>query len=125
MAGKVSGQSEDAGESLQGLTKKAPPIRTQSQGITTGDEFSESSRRDSEIAHSARGVLELKKYLPSEQVPGVAVKDGWVTLWGEVGRDYQRQPATRAVFRLQGVRGVTDLIAVSPATPVDLGGESP
>jgi osmotically-inducible protein OsmY len=123
MAGNVNGQSGDASESHQASTKKAPLIRTVSLDVTTGDQFSESGRRDAEIAHSARGVLELKRYLPSEQVPGVAVKDGWVILWGEVGRDYKRQPATRAVFRLQGVKGITDLIAIGPSAPEDLGGE--
>jgi osmotically-inducible protein OsmY len=102
----------------------APLNGTESPDITTGDQFSESNRRDAEIANSARGVVGLKRYLPSEQVPGVAVKDGWVTLWGEVGREYKRQPAARAVFRLQGVKGVTDLIATRPAAPVELEGES-
>jgi osmotically-inducible protein OsmY len=124
MAINVNWQSGDTAESRRAIAEESPLSGTQSPDIAAGDQFSESNRRDADIAHSARSVLGLKRYLPGEQAPSVAVKDGWVILWGEVERDYKRQPATRAVFRLQGVKGVTDLIAVRPATPVDVEGES-
>jgi osmotically-inducible protein OsmY len=125
MAINVDWQPGDTAESPRAVAEKSPLTGTQLPDITAGDRFSESNRRDADIAHSARSVLGLKRYLPGEQAPSVAVKDGWVILWGEVERDYKRQPATRAVFRLQGVKGVTDLIAVRPATSVDLEAESP
>jgi osmotically-inducible protein OsmY len=49
--------------------------------------------------------------LPKDAVK-VTVKDGWVTLSGEVEREYQRQPAVRAVSLLPGVLGVSDQINV-------------
>jgi osmotically-inducible protein OsmY len=97
----------------------APLTGTESREVAAADQFSESYRRDAEIAHSARKVLRLKCYMPGEQVPNVAVKNGWVTLWGEVEKDYKSQPAARAVFRLPGVQGVTDLIAVRRAATAD------
>jgi osmotically-inducible protein OsmY len=45
------------------------------------------------------------------------VADAWVTLRGEVEWDYERQAAERAVRRLTGVRGVTNLITVLPERP--------
>jgi osmotically-inducible protein OsmY len=42
------------------------------------------------------------------------VESGWVTLRGEVEHDYQRRAAERAVRYLEGVRGVTNLITVTP-----------
>jgi hypothetical protein len=124
MAINVDWQPGDTAESHGAVAKKSPLTGTQSPEVAAGDQFSESHRRDAGIAHAARGVLELKRYLLGEQAPSVAVKDGWVILWGEVESDYKRQPATRAVFRLQGVKGVTDLIAVRPVISVDLEAES-
>jgi osmotically-inducible protein OsmY len=124
MAINADWQPGDTAEARNAAAERSPPDGTKAPGITAGDQFSESNRRDAGIADSARRVLGLKRYLPGEQTPSVAVKDGWVILWGEVDRDYKRQPAARAVFRLQGVKGVTDLIAVRPSTLMDLEVES-
>ena len=46
---------------------------------------------------------------------------GWITLKGDVEWQYQRQEAERAVRRLLGVKGVSNLITVKPAaSPSDL-----
>jgi osmotically-inducible protein OsmY len=92
------------------------------QPAVTGGGYSEADRRDAEIALSARNLLKSDKFLLEGSVPNVAVRDGWVTLWGEVSRSYKRQPATRAVFRLPGVNGVCDQIAVM--SRVELAGET-
>jgi len=44
----------------------------------------------------------------------ITVSKGWVTLRGEVEWQYQKQDAERVVRRLQGVRGVSNLIVVRP-----------
>jgi osmotically-inducible protein OsmY len=44
----------------------------------------------------------------------VTVSRGWVTLDGRVEWQFQRREAERAVRRLTGVRGVTNLITVKP-----------
>jgi osmotically-inducible protein OsmY len=70
-------------------------------------------RPDPEIARDA--VEAIRNRLPShaEQVRPI-VKDGWITLEGEVEWNYQRDRAEGAVRRLKGVRGVTNYIRVKP-----------
>jgi len=43
------------------------------------------------------------------------VRNGWVTLEGEVGYDYQRREVERMVRQVRGVIGVTDAITVKPS----------
>ena len=70
-------------------------------------------RPDPEIARDA--ATAIKNYLPIsyEQIKAV-VKDGWVTLEGEVEWQYEQQAAETAVRRLQGVKGVSNLIKIKP-----------
>jgi osmotically-inducible protein OsmY len=77
-------------------------------------------RPDPEIARDA--VSALKSWLPiSWQNIKVLVKNGWVTLEGQVEWNYQRDYAADAVKRLQGVKGVTNLVALKPAvSPADI-----
>jgi osmotically-inducible protein OsmY len=44
----------------------------------------------------------------------VIVKDGWMTLEGEVEWQYQRVTAEQAVRGVKGVRGVSNLIKLKP-----------
>jgi BON domain len=49
------------------------------------------------------------------------VKDGRVDLVGELESQYQREAAMRAVRRVKGIRGVSNLIKLKPrAEPVDV-----
>jgi osmotically-inducible protein OsmY len=48
------------------------------------------------------------------------VRDGWVTLRGEVDSNYQRHEAERAAANTRGVTGVTNRIAVTPSTAPDV-----
>jgi osmotically-inducible protein OsmY len=51
----------------------------------------------------------------------VVVKDGWVTLEGQVEWNYSRERAEQAVRRVRGVKGITNLIAIAPrAIPSDI-----
>jgi osmotically-inducible protein OsmY len=51
----------------------------------------------------------------------VTVDKGWVTLKGETEWQYQKDEVERAVRRLWGVKGVSNLIVVKPhASPTDL-----
>jgi osmotically-inducible protein OsmY len=77
-------------------------------------------RTDSDIAAAAVHALNWNSTIPQGKVH-VTVDDGWVTLKGDVEWQYQRQEAERAVRRLLGVKGVSNLITVKPAaTPSDL-----
>jgi osmotically-inducible protein OsmY len=77
-------------------------------------------RPDPEIARDA--VDAIKLWLPfSYENIKVVVKDGWITLEGEVEWNYQREAAEKAVSRLKGVKGVSNFIQIKPrATPTDI-----
>lgn len=78
-------------------------------------------RDDTDIAHAALDTLRWNTWLPQDAVT-VTVKDGWITLDGSLPWQYQKMEAERAVSHLQGVKGVTNQIAVKPrvqATQVD------
>jgi osmotically-inducible protein OsmY len=73
-------------------------------------------RADPEIARDA--VAAIKSQLPiSWEKIKVTVARGWVTLEGEVEWNYQRQGAERAVRRVKGVTGVSNLIQLKPSVP--------
>ena len=71
----------------------------------------------------AKAVLDALKWdagVPTDKIQ-VTVDHGWVTLRGEVEYYFQKRDAERAVERLSGVRGVTNLLVVkSQPTPSDL-----
>lgn len=70
-------------------------------------------RPDPDIARDA--VAALKSMLPiSYQNIKIVVKNGWVTLEGQVEWQYQRQTAENAVRRIKGVKGVSNLIQLKP-----------
>jgi osmotically-inducible protein OsmY len=75
-------------------------------------------RPDPEIARDI--VANLKTWLPNswENVK-VIVKNGWVTLEGEVEWNYQREYAERAVRWVRGVKGVSNLIRLQPRVAPD------
>ena len=70
-------------------------------------------RPDPEIAREV--VTALKNQLPfsHERIKAV-VRNGWVTLEGDVERQYQRQTAERAVRHLKGVKGIINDIKIQP-----------
>ena len=75
---------------------------------------SSSERTDEDIARSTVNSLNWNVSVPSHAIQ-VQVSHGWVTLAGTVDWRYQKKAAERAVRNLIGVRGVSNLIAVSPA----------
>jgi osmotically-inducible protein OsmY len=77
-------------------------------------------RPDPDIARDA--VQAIKLWLPFsyERIQAV-VKNGWITLEGEVEWNYQREAAEKAVRRLRGVRGISNFIQVKPrVAPTDI-----
>jgi osmotically-inducible protein OsmY len=70
-------------------------------------------RPDPEIARDA--IAQIKSELPYawERIR-VIVKNGWLTLEGEVEWNYQRERAEHAVRRARGLKGVTNSIEVKP-----------
>jgi osmotically-inducible protein OsmY len=74
---------------------------------------SSAERTDGDIASAAIRALEWDAFVPIEKLE-VTVSKGWVSLKGEVEWEFQRRATERAVRRLSGVRGVTNLITVRP-----------
>jgi osmotically-inducible protein OsmY len=68
-------------------------------------------RKDAEIRGAALERLIWDTELPGEDLD-VHVKDGWVTLKGDVEHQYQSDAAFDDVARLHGVTGVTNEIKV-------------
>jgi osmotically-inducible protein OsmY len=73
-------------------------------------------RPDPEIARDAIAAIESRLPLVAEQIK-VVVRNGWITLEGEVEWDYQRSAAEGAVRRVKGLKGVTNTIQVKPRVP--------
>ncbi|MEM4990041.1 BON domain-containing protein [Collimonas sp. H4R21] len=73
-----------------------------------------SERTDAEIVCASEFALEWNVLVPPGRVH-VMVEDGWVTLSGELERDYQRVAAGKAIRNLMGVTGVSNQITVKPA----------
>jgi osmotically-inducible protein OsmY len=65
---------------------------------------------DPEIAERIVRLFEWDSSIPDDL--DVKVENGWVTLAGSVEWHYQREAAKRAVGRLNGVKGVSNLIEV-------------
>lgn len=70
-------------------------------------------RPDPEIARDAVAALKAELPYSSENIK-VVVKNGWLTLEGNVEWNYSRERAETAVKRARGVKGVTNSIVVKP-----------
>jgi len=68
---------------------------------------------DGDLAQRIANALRWDVEVPDDKVKAT-VENGWVTLEGTVDRDYQRVSAERAVRYLRGVRGVSNLVTISP-----------
>ena len=68
---------------------------------------------DDEIATRALKIIAWDTTVPSDNIQ-VKVQQGWITLSGDVEWYFQRDSAERAVRKLSGVLGVTNLITVRP-----------
>ena len=99
-------EAEKAAKRVAGVVGLANDLEVRLPGV---DE-----RPDPDIARDA--VAAIKSQLPfaSEQIK-VTVNNGWVTLEGEVEWHYQQESAEKAVRRLKGVKGVSNLIQLKPS----------
>jgi osmotically-inducible protein OsmY len=104
--------AERAAKSVAGVVGLANDLEVRLPGA---DE-----KPDPEIAREV--AAELKVWLPAswEHIIPV-VKNGWVTLEGEVEWNYQRDSAERAIRWIKGVKGVSNLIRLKPrVTPIEI-----
>jgi osmotically-inducible protein OsmY len=70
-------------------------------------------KTDTEIADAAATALSLSVAIPRDRIK-VIVRQGTLTLEGEVEWDYQRQAVSRAVRDLIGLKGIVNTITVRP-----------
>jgi osmotically-inducible protein OsmY len=70
-------------------------------------------RPDPEIARDAAAALKSQLPLSFEKIK-VIVKNGWITLEGQVEWQYQRNTAESAVRRIKGVKGVINSVFLKP-----------
>jgi osmotically-inducible protein OsmY len=71
-------------------------------------------RPDPDIARDAVAAIR-NQLLISGDVIKIVVKDGWITLDGDVEWYYQRATAENAVRRIKGVKAVSNFIRVAPS----------
>jgi osmotically-inducible protein OsmY len=97
--------AERAAKSVAGVVGLANDLEVRLPGVD--------QKPDPDIAREV--AAELKVWLPAswEHIKPV-VKNGWVTLEGEVEANYQRDSAERAVRWIKGVNGVSNLIRLKP-----------
>jgi osmotically-inducible protein OsmY len=74
-------------------------------------------RTDSEIAQAVLSALKWNTLVPEEKIT-VIVSNGFVTLKGTVGWEYERNAAANSVRNLSGVRGVSNTIVLAPPISV-------
>jgi osmotically-inducible protein OsmY len=73
----------------------------------------ETERTDTDLAQAALAALDWTSTIPNGHI-SVAVADGWLTLHGAVDWQYQKEAAARAVRDLRGVKGVANVVTVTP-----------
>lgn len=67
---------------------------------------------DEELERMVTQVLRWDALVPDEEL-SVSVRDGWVTLTGQVATASQRTEAERVIAHLDGIRGVNNAITIT------------
>lgn len=98
-------EAENAAKRIAGVIGVANDIQLRKDDIVR--------RPDPEIAREAVAAIKSQLPAPAEQIK-VVVRDGWITLEGQVYWQYQRELAEKAVRRLDGVLGVLNRIRLEP-----------
>ncbi len=104
--------AEEAAHRVPGVKAVANDIEVRLPGSA--------ERTDADLAAAVLNALKWDAAIPADKLD-VTVSRGWVTLKGEIDYAFQKRDAERAVERLAGVKGVTNLIVVKPrVAPGDL-----
>jgi osmotically-inducible protein OsmY len=98
-------EAEAAAKRISGVVAVANDIEVRMPSV---DE-----RPDPEIARDAVAAIKSQLPISSEKIK-VIVKNGWVTLEGQVEWQYQRSTAEHAVRRIKGLKGVSNMIQLKP-----------
>jgi osmotically-inducible protein OsmY len=68
---------------------------------------------DADIARAAENALKWHAHVPQGRIK-VTVQKGWITLEGEVEKQFERETARQVVLHLAGVTGVSNQIVLKP-----------
>jgi osmotically-inducible protein OsmY len=98
--------AEEAAHRVYGVLDVANDIVVKTPGVTPVT--------DTEIAQAVRQTLEWDVFVPHQRITST-ISNGWVTLSGTVDLWNERESAERAIRNLQGVRGLTSNITVTPS----------
>ena len=96
-------EAEDAAKNVAGVTALVEKIEVRYP--------SSFNKTNAEIANEVLSSLVACWDVPNDKVK-VKVEDGWVTLTGELGWNYQKEAAKDAIVSLTGVTGVTNNITI-------------
>jgi osmotically-inducible protein OsmY len=102
--------AEEAAQSISGVRAIANDIVIELP--------STARRTDAELAEAVIGALQGNVSVPSDHLR-VFVRDGWITLEGEVVMWYQKSAAEAAVSPLPGVKGISNNIAINANASVE------
>ena len=110
LAGQVGSYSEKwhaerAAQRVSGVGALAVELKVKLAGLD--------NRTDADIALSIESVLLWSTSIPDGAVK-VMVENGFVTLSGDVGWQYQRLAAADCIRTISGVTGVSNQIAIKP-----------
>jgi osmotically-inducible protein OsmY len=97
-------EAERLAKSIAGVKAVANDIEVRLPGA--------SERNDTEIAAAALSALTWHTSIPDDKLK-VTVRNGWITLEGNVDWQFQRQAARDAVCYLMGVKGVVNDIVIT------------
>jgi len=67
------------------------------------------------MAAEITSAIQVITTVPTESIV-VSARDGWVCLGGTLKERHQKEFVEEVVRHLSGVRGITNLIAIDPAT---------
>lgn len=100
-------EAERAVKRVAGVRGVANDLKVRLRGID--------ARPDPDIARDVVAMIRTIRLPLSWEKIKVTVKDGWVTLEGELEWNYQRESVEAAVRWVTGLKGITNLIKVRPA----------
>jgi len=96
-------EAEDAAKNVAGVTALVENIQVRYPSTYT--------KTNGEIATEVVNALHARWDVPKDKVK-VKVENGWITLTGDLGWNFQREAAQDAIVRLMGVTGVTNNILI-------------
>jgi osmotically-inducible protein OsmY len=96
-------EAEDAAKNVAGVTALVEKIEVRYPSTYT--------KTNGEIASEVVNALQARWDVPKDKVK-VKVENGWITLTGDLGWNFQREAAEDAIESLMGVTGVTNNIKI-------------